>query len=194
MSNLTRILLVLMTVGMVATGVGVASNAIWTDSDDVDPNLFTTGSVSLSTNPTTALVTFTSGAPGEDTTPQTLTVTNDGTMELRYAVTMTADTDGKDLYLELDLTIREEDVEPSVPCDDFDGTVLYGPAPFLLTGNLIGDPTQGAQANDRVLADSSSEYLCFRVTLPSDAPNSVQAASTTAVFTFESEQTANNPP
>jgi len=190
MSNLTRILLVLMTVGMVATGVGVASNAIWTDSDDVDPNLFTTGSVSLSTNPITALVTFTSGAPGEDTTPQTLTVTNDGTMELRYAVTMTADTEGKDLYLELDLTIREE----GTSCNDFDGTVLYGPAPFLESGNLIGDPTQGIQGGERTLAASpASEVLCFRVVLPSDAPNTVQAASTTAVFTFESEQTANNP-
>ncbi len=195
MSHLTRILLVLMTVGVVATGLGVASNAIWTDSDTIDNNTFTTGSVSLSTNPDTALVTFTSGAPGEDTSPQALTVTNDGTMQLRYAVTMTADnTDEKGLYAELDLTIRTEDVEPTVLCDDFDGTVLYGSdLPFLLTGNLIGDPTQGAQANDRTLAASSNEVLCFRVKLPSDASNDVQAASTTAVFTFESEQTANNP-
>ena len=193
MSHLTRILLVLMTVGMVATGLGVASNAIWTDSDGVDANLFTTGSVSLSTNPATALVTFTSGAPGEDTDPQALTVTNDGTMSLRYAVTMTADNaDTKSLYAELDLTIREEDVEPTVPCDDFDGAVLYDGLPFLLTGNLIGNPTAGPDAGDRLLA-SGSEYLCFRVVLPSDAPNTVQTASTTAVFTFESEQTANNP-
>jgi len=194
MSNLTRILLVLMTVGVVATGLGVASNAIWTDSDEVDANLFTTGSVSLSTNPTTALVTFTSGAPGQDTTPQSLTVTNDGTMELRYAVTMTADNaDTKSLYAELDLTIREEDVDPTVPCDDFDGTPIYGPdLPFLLDDNLIGNPTAGPDTGDRTLA-SGSEYLCFRVTLPDTAPNTVQAASTTAVFTFESEQTANNP-
>jgi len=192
MSHLTRILLVLMTVGVVAIGLGVASNAIWTDSDEVDANLFTTGSVILSTNPTTALVYFTSGAPGEDTTPQSLTVTNDGTMELRYAVTMTADNaDTKSLYAELDLTIKDE----GTSCAAFDGTDLYGPdLPFLLTGNLIGDPTAGAQANDRVLTTASpSEVLCFRVTLPSSAPNTVQAASTTAVFTFESEQTANNP-
>ncbi len=196
MSNLTRILLVLMTVGVVASGVGVASNAIWTDSDDVDPNLFTTGSVSLSTDPMSALVTFTSGAPGQDTGAQALTVSNDGTMELRYAVTMTADTEGKDLYAELDLTIKTVDVTtPETPCSEFDGTTLYGPAPFLLTGNLIGDPTPGIQGGERTLAASpASEDLCFRVVLPSDASNDVQAASTTAVFTFESEQTANNPP
>jgi spore coat-associated protein N len=191
MSHLTRILIVLMTVGVVATGLGVASNAIWTDSDDVDNNAFTTGSVSLSTNPTTALVSFTTGAPGEDTTPQSLTVSNDGTMELRYAVTMTADnTDSKSLYAELDLTVREEGTN----CATFDGTVLYGPdLPFLLSGNLIGDPTAGADTGDRTLAASNSEVLCFRVQLPDTAPNSVQAASTTAVFTFESEQTQNNP-
>ena len=191
MSNLTRILLVLMTVGVVATGLGVASNAIWTDSDDVDANLFTTGSVILSTNPTTALVTFTSGAPGEDTTPQSLTVTNDGTMELRYAVTMTADNiDTKSLYAELDLTIRDEGTD----CATFDGTDLYGPdLPFLLTGNLIGDPSAGSDTGDRTLLASNNEVLCFRVTLPSGAPNSVQAASTTAIFTFESEQVQNNP-
>ena len=191
MSHLTRILLVLMTVGVVAIGLGVASNAIWTDSDAVTDNAFSTGSVILSTNPTSALVSFTAGAPGQDTSPQSLTVTNGGTMELRYAVTMTADnTDLKGLYAELDLTIREEGTN----CATFDGTVLYGPdLPFLLSGNLIGDPAPGADTGDRPLAASAHEHLCFRVILPSNAPNSVQAASTTAVFTFQSEQTANNP-
>jgi predicted ribosomally synthesized peptide with SipW-like signal peptide len=190
--HLSRILFVLLLVGVVGASLGVASNAIWTDSEDVDANTFSTGTIDISTNPTTALVTYSDMAPGDTTGGQTLTVTNAGSMDLRYAVTMTADnTDGKGLYAELDLTIREEGTD----CSTFDGAVLYGPAsPFLLTGNLIGDPTQGADTGDRTLTTASpSEVLCFKVDLPIDAPDSVQGASTTAVFTFAAEQTASNP-
>jgi len=190
--HLSRILVVLLLVGVVAASLGVASNAIWTDSEDVDANVFSTGTLDISTNPTTALVTYSDMAPGDSTGGQSLTVTNAGGLDLRYAVTMTADnTDTKGLYAELDLTIREEGTD----CTTFDGAVLYGPdSPFLLTGNLIGDPTQGADTGDRTLTTASpSEVLCFKVDLPIDAPNSVQGASTTAVFTFEAEQTDNNP-
>jgi predicted ribosomally synthesized peptide with SipW-like signal peptide len=192
MRHLSRILVVLLVAGVVAASLGVASNAIWTDSQDVDANVFSAGTVDISTNPTTALVTYTNMAPGDSTGGQSLTVTNAGTLDLRYAVTMTADnTDTLGLYAELDLTIREEGTD----CTTFDGNVLYGPdAPFLLTGNLIGDPTQGADAGDRTLTTvSPSEVLCFKVDLPFAAPDSVQGASTTAVFTFEAEQTSSNP-
>ena len=192
MTHLSRILLVLLVVGVVAASLGVASNAIWTDSADVDANVFTTGSVEIETDhPTTAVVTYDDMAPGDSTGGQSLTVSNAGSLELRYAVTMTADnTDLKGLYAELDMTIREEGTD----CSTFDGTVLYGPAsPFLLSGNLIGDPTQGADTDDRTLATSASEVLCFKVDLPLGALNDVQDASTTAVFTFEAEQTDNNP-
>jgi predicted ribosomally synthesized peptide with SipW-like signal peptide len=190
--HLSRILFVLLLVGVIGASLGVASNAIWTDSADVDANLFSAGTLDISTNPTTALVTYSDMAPGDSTGGQSLTVTNAGTMDLRYAVTMTADnTDTLGLYAELDLTIREEGTD----CTTFDGNVLYGPdLPFLLTGDLIGDPTQGADAGDRTLTTASpSEVLCFKVDLPLAAPNGVQGASTTAVFTFEAEQTDNNP-
>jgi predicted ribosomally synthesized peptide with SipW-like signal peptide len=189
--HLSRILVVLLLVGVIGASLGVASNAIWTDSEDVDANVFSAGTLDISTNPTTALVTYSDMAPGDSTGGQSLTVSNDGSLDLRYAVTMTADnTDTLGLYAELDLTIREEGTD----CTTFDGNVLYGPdSPFLLTGNLIGDPTQGADAGDRTLAASANEVLCFKVVLPIGAPNSVQGASTTAVFTFEAEQTDNNP-
>jgi len=194
--HLSRILVVLLVVGVVAASLGVASNAIFTDSADVDANVFSTGTLDISTAPITALVTYSDMAPGDSTGGQSLTVTNAGSLDLRYAVTMTADnTDTLGLYAELDLTIKTIDVTlPATPCDDFDGTTLYGPdLPFLLTGDLIGDPTQGAQAGDRTLAASANEVLCFNVDLPLAAPDSVQGASTTAVFTFEAEQTDNNP-
>jgi len=191
MRHLSRILFVLLIAGVVAASLGVASNAIWTDSADVDANVFSTGTLDISTDPTTAVVTYTDMAPGDSTGGQSLTVSNDGSLDLRYAVTMTADnTDLKGLYAELDLTIREEGTD----CTTFDGTVLYGPAaPFVLSGDLIGDPTPGEDTDDRPLVASDDEVLCFNVDLPLGALNSVQDASTTAVFTFEAEQTDNNP-
>ena len=189
--HLSRILVVLLVTGVVAASLGVASNAIWTDSADVDANVFTTGSIDISTNPITEVVTYSDMAPGDSTGGQSLTVSNAGTLDLRYAVTMTAtDTDAKHLYAELDLTIREEGTD----CTTFDGAVLYGPTlPFLLSGNLIGNPAQGEDTGDRLLAASADEVICFKVDLPLTAPDSVQDATTTAVFTFEAEQTDNNP-
>jgi hypothetical protein len=187
---LKKILVTLLVVSALASFAVFGSFAIWTDTASVPNNVFSTGSVDISTNPTTALVTFSGMAPGDSTGGQSLTVSNAGTLELRYAVTMTAtNTDLKGLYAELELTIAEEGTD----CATFDGSVLYGPAPFLLSGNLIGDPAQGEDTGDRTLAGSANEVLCFKVDLPDDAPNGVQGATTTAVFTFDAEQTSSNP-
>jgi hypothetical protein len=58
--------------------------------------------------------------------------------------------------------------------------------------SIIGDPTQGAQAGDRVLAAAADEVLCFHVLLPDTATDDVAGLTTTATFTFDAEQTANN--
>jgi len=42
-------------------------------------------------------------------------------------------------------------------------------------------------------AFASNEVLCFRFTLPIGTGNALQNQSTTATFTFDAEQTANNP-
>jgi len=60
-------------------------------------------------------------------------------------------------------------------------------------GQIFGNPAQGAQAGDRNLAVSASETLCFRVALPLSTGNAYKNAATTATFTFDAEQTANNP-
>ena len=79
-----------------------------------------------------------------------------------------------------------------MPCDNFDGTQLYSGDLDSTAGKLVGDNTQGAQAGDRALAASGSETLCFRASLASSTGNAYQGATTTATFTFDSEQTANN--
>jgi predicted ribosomally synthesized peptide with SipW-like signal peptide len=188
--HLSRILVVLLLVGVVGASLGVASNAIWTDSQDVDANVFSTGTVDISTNPITALVTYSGMAPGDEVT-NPITVTNAGSLELRYAVTSTTTEDT--LAAQLDLTIKTGVTTCTNAEFDTDGSVIYGPGDLgSTTGtDVIGDPTQGAQAGDRTLA--TNEVLCFNVELPSSTGDTFQGLTTTATFTFAAEQTASNP-
>jgi len=200
------ILVALMAVGGLAALLGVASQAIWTDTDTVGGNNFATGSVSLTTSPTSAIWTAVTGAaPGDISGTGSLTVTNNGTMELRYAVTG-ANTDatlaaGMNLRIGLrggagcDFPYHNADGTTTTLTDD---TQLFTGA--LNTAALIGSNAQGNQdpdgagpLGDRTLAASGNEVLCFRVALPLATGNAYQALTTTATFAFQAEQTANNP-
>lgn len=185
-------------VGMLAVGVLGAvpwsiSKAVFTDAPTLGANAFTTGTVDISTNPSTALVTYSTMAPG-DTTTQSLVVTNGGTLQLRYAISSSAtNADVKGLKDQLTLTVKTVDVTtPGTPCDNFDGTQLYTGDLDSSAGKLVGDSAQGSNSGDRTLNASATETLCFRVSLPSSSGNGFQNATTTATFTFDSEQTANN--
>jgi hypothetical protein len=169
------------------------SLAVFTDAQTVDANTFTTGSVDISTSPATALVTYSAMAPGDSTT-QSLVVSNTGTLQLRYAISASAtNTDSLGLKDQLTLTIKTIDVTtPGTPCDNFDGTQLYTGDVDGSAGKLVGDNAQGADTGDRTLNAAASETLCFRVSLPLRTGNSFQGATTTATFTFDAEQTANN--
>lgn len=189
--NPRTILIGLLAIGVLVVGVGLGTGAIFTDTQSVDANTFSTGTVDISTDPTTALVTFSDMAPGDQVT-NPLTVTNSGSLELRYAVTSSTTEDP--LAAQLDLTIKSGVSNCTNAGFDADGTVIYGPADLGSTSgvNVIGDPTQGAQAGDRTLASSASETLCFNVSLPLDTGNAFQSLSTTATFNFQAEQTKNN--
>jgi predicted ribosomally synthesized peptide with SipW-like signal peptide len=192
MNHMSRILVVLLVTGVVAASLGVASNAIWTDSEDVDANVFSTGTLDISTNPTTALVTFSGMAPGDQVT-NPITVTNAGSLELRYAVT--SDTTENTLAGQLDLTIKTGVTTCTNGGFDTDGTVIYGPGDLgsVAGTNVIGDPTQGEDTGDRTLVTSADEDLCFNVELPTSTGDSFQGLNTTATLTFAAEQTASNP-
>jgi hypothetical protein len=62
-----------------------------------------------------------------------------------------------------------------------------------LSAAAFGDPSQGGQAGDRTLAGGANEDLCFAWSLPLASGNGYQGATTTTTFTFNAEQTANNP-
>jgi spore coat-associated protein N len=169
------------------------TNALFGDSASAGSNTFTAGTVDVSTTPSSAVTTFSDMAPGDRTT-QLLTVENNGSLQLRYSISGSAtDPDSKGLKNQLVLAIRFRDATtPNVPCDNFDGTLLYTGDLDGTTGTLIGNPAQGAQSGDRTIAAGATERLCYRVELPSSSGNGYEDATTTATFTFDAEQTANN--
>jgi predicted ribosomally synthesized peptide with SipW-like signal peptide len=175
-------------IGAVVSAVGGAamSLAYFTDSDAVGANTFTTGTISLTTSPTSALVTFSNMFPADSVTAP-LTLTNSGGGQLRYAMTSSStDTDNKHLAAQLTLTVKTEGTD----CATFDGSTVYS---GTLAAATFGSVTNGNQAGDRTLNASASEVLCFKVSLDSSTGNAYQNATTTTTFTFVSEQTQTNP-
>lgn len=168
----------------VLEGLGVFS-----DSDTVGSNSFDTGTVALSTQPTSALLSLTDMFPGDEVVAP-LTLSNGGSGELRYAMTssVTESTLSASLALEIKSGLSSCDV---ASMDD--GTLGTVVADTTLDGAAFGDPSQGAQSGDRTLAAGASEDLCFMVRLPLSADNSLQGLSTSADLTFSAEQTRNNP-
>ena len=190
---LRRILITITAIGALTLLAAMAGLAVFTDQETIGANAFDTGTVDLNTAPVTALVTFTAMMPGDSVT-NSLVISNDGSVEFRYAISSAAtNADALGLKDALTLTINTIDVTtPGTPCDDFDGTQLYTGDLDSTTGLLVGDAAQGADAGDRVLTDSTNETLCFRVELLL-AATGPEGASTTATFTFDAEQTVNNP-
>ncbi|MGD0114686.1 MAG: TasA family protein [Dehalococcoidia bacterium] len=181
-----RILISMIVISTLAACVSLGGGlSLFTQSVDNGSNTFTSGSVEISTNPADTFITMSNMAPGDTVTDQ-LTISNDGSLQLRYAMTTVAtNVDTKNLRDALTLVIKEKGTD----CATFDGTTLYSGS---LADGAIGDPQTGGDAGDRVLDASSSEDLCFKVTLPSNAVGP-ESASTTATFTFAAEQTTNNP-
>ena len=186
-----KLLATIAVLALLVTMISLSVLALFTDTASVPANTFTTGTVDISTSPTTALVTYSTMAPGDQVT-NPITVSNAGTLELRYAVTSTTTEDT--LAAQLDLTIKSGVTTCTNAGFGTDGTVIYttGNLGSLAGVNVIGNPTQGSQAGDRTLAASGSEILCFNVLLPSSTGNTFQGLTTTATFAFQAEQTKNN--
>jgi spore coat-associated protein N len=177
---------------IVSVSAGAMSLALFTDSQAVGPNTFSTGTVDISTNPTTALVTFSNMAPGDQVTAP-LTVANAGTLALRYSVSSVAsNTDSKGLKDQLTLTVKSAVTTCTNAAYAATGTIEYTGDLDSSAGKIIGDVATGQDTGDRTLAASANEVLCFNVSLPPATGDAFQAATTTATFTFSAEQTANN--
>ncbi|MGH2456044.1 MAG: TasA family protein [Candidatus Limnocylindria bacterium] len=189
-----RLLLLIAVLSTIGVAGGQLSLALFTDTETVTGS-FTTGSVDLNAAEIDALVLTTAAMMPGDSTTDDVVVQNDGSAQLRYAVsTSSTNADGLNLRDVLTLTVRTVDATtPLTPCDDFDGTVVLAATVLGAATAQIGDPTAGADAGDRTLDAAASETLCFRVSLPAGTGGAFQGATTTTTFTFDAEQTANNP-
>jgi spore coat-associated protein N len=170
-------------VSLLTIGAGSMSLAQFTDTSAASW-AFTTGTIDISTSPT-VFTAVNPMMPGDNST-QALTVTNAGTGDLRYSLAVAAT---NTLGTALQLTIKAQDGGGG--CAAFTGASIL--AATTLNGAALGSSTQGAQAGDRNLAAGANEVLCFRVSLPLTAGNALQGISSAATFTFDAEQTANNP-
>jgi spore coat-associated protein N len=165
-------------------GAGSFSLALFTDSDSSTWS-FTTGTIDIESN--LAVVTAVTGMMPGSVAADSLTISNLGNATLRYAMT-TAATNA--LGGQLTVAVRAEDAGGG--CAAFTGAVVVA-AGTTLNGAGFGSSIQGPDAGDRVLAGGASEVLCFRVTLPMLTGNAFQGVSSVATFTFNAEQTLNNP-
>ncbi|MEX0875380.1 MAG: TasA family protein [Actinomycetota bacterium] len=177
------------------------TGAIFTDTSSDGASTFTTGSIDISTTPATAILTASTMAPG-DTVENDLTVSNDGSLELRYAIQGSATDDANGLSDTLKVRIAAQGGgacnfpyfdTAGAPTGIGDDTQLYTATGFPATAtNFVGDIAVGSQLGDRALSAASDEELCFSVVLPLAAGNGLQDATTTATFDFVAEQVANN--
>jgi len=172
----------LLTLSIGTLGAGIFSLASFTDTDSTD-GAFSAGTIVLDLS-TATLYNATDMFPG-DVRNATLTLTNNGTGNLRYSMT-TAVNSGPSLAGVLTAVVKTKGTN----CATFDGTTLHS---GLLSAAAFGNPAVTGDVGDPTLSAGSNTDLCFRVTMPTGAGNTVQGASTSVTFTFNSEQTANNP-
>lgn len=184
---LTAAILVLIT-GFLASTV----LAVFTDLTTNDGNSFSSGTVDLTVSPATAAVTLANMAPGDRVT-EPLDVTNSGLLDLRYAVEST--TTENTLAAALELTVKTGVTSCTPGGFASTGTVVAGPVALgsTTTAAVLGDAAQGADAGDRALAPGAAETLCLDVALPLATDNTAAGLTTTATFSFRSEQTTGNP-
>jgi spore coat-associated protein N len=175
------ILAALLGLTVVGLGAGAFSLAIFTDTA-ASTGSFASGTIDITSSPAVAY-NVSAMMPGDASTA-TMTIANAGTAQLRYAMSTTATTA---LGAALQLTVKTQ----GTSCAAFDGTTVL--AATSLSGAAIGSNTQGAQAGDRTLAAAANEVLCFRVSLPLTSGNTLQGLTSAVTFTFDAEQTANNP-
>ncbi|MBO3088300.1 TasA family protein [Cellulomonas dongxiuzhuiae] len=193
---------------LVLAAVGVTSlttSALFTDQDSLTGTI-STGTVVLTAGGAQFTMPVGGLAPGGAVVAP-LTVDNVGSLELRYAVSVSAATTtpatgtagSGDLRTQLRARVLQDAVctldssaAATVLGDTQDLVDSEFGLPSALTA-IVGDPATGAQTGDRVLAGvTGTETLCVRVDMSRDSDNTFQNTAAELTFQLDSEQTVNN--
>ena len=159
---------------------------MFTDSSTIAAGAFATGTVDLTANPPTTVLTLANMAPG-DIVYGPITVANPGTEDLRYAMTGVA---AGTLAPVLTLEIKTVPAVGNCNLAGFTGAVVTAVVPFN-TAVLAGSTVTGFQAGDRTLTAGTNEVLCAQILLPLNTGSTYQAKTTTATLHFNAEQIIN---
>lgn len=171
----------------VAGAAGLASSALFTDTDTSTGNTFAAGTVDIATGGGAAVFALTNLAP-RSVHYASIDVTNDGSLQYRYAMSSVT-TDTKALGGQLELKVAA--IAQGSTCDAaaVASTVFSG----VLDNALFGSKTAGANTGDRILDANGAETLCLQVTMPDGVgDNAFQGGTASTTFTFDAEQTLNN--
>lgn len=157
----------LATIGLVSSLVGGATFAVFTDEDSNTANTFTAGTLDINVNEVVDnKVSFSNLAPGDSGTTDAFTVSNDGTLELRFDIKQTLtgslvkENDDKDLAV----TLQEQT----------DGT----------WANV-------SSTEDIVLAPDELKTYRLSYSFPLAADDTYQGGTASYQVTFNAEQTRN---
>ena len=173
----TRRVRAILAVGPLVALSWAGAFSAFTDNVDVTSS-FSTGSVVIRANDQTGTVAFTSLSM-TDMTPGAvryapLRVSNGGSADFSYAMA-TATSGSAPLAAALTIGIK---VVASATCTqteyDASRTTAYAEAAGLGSAAIAARP----------LVSGASEFLCFKVQLPSGASNTLQGLTTSATFSF----------
>ncbi|UZN02488.1 TasA family protein [Cellulomonas sp. S1-8] len=193
---------------LVLAAIGVTSlttSALFTDQDSLTGTI-STGTIVLTADGAQFTMPVGGLAPG-GTVVAPVTLSNVGSLELRYAVSLSAATttpgagtagtgDLRDqlrarVLADATCTLTSAETAPVLgDTQTLVGTEFGQPATMT---PIVGDPATGNQTGDRVLAGvTGAETLCVRVDMSRDADNTYQNTAAELTFQFDSEQTVNN--
>jgi hypothetical protein len=182
-------------VGLAFVGIGqLATGALFQDAASATVS-YASGNVAIQANGSSAttLAAATNLAPG-DVVYRAVTVSNSGSLDLRYAITGQTTTETKALSTVLRYTVYSGVGTAACNAGNMTGgtPIASNIAIGTASSPVVGSSAAGADPGDRPLVAAASEPLCVAMTLPLATTSTYASATATVQLTFDAEQTKNN--
>jgi spore coat-associated protein N len=190
--------------GMAFIGLGQLTTGALFEDNAASNFTYTTGQVKILAGGGNAfsLKAIANAAPG-DTNYSPVTISNAGSLDLRYAITGTSADEVPGAKYPLSDVVEYNVYSVTSPANCSKGGIADSSSQLLTSSpvklppssstDVVGNPQPGPNPGDRTIGASGSDNnLCITSTLPIDVNSNYAAESLTATFTFNAEQTDNN--